>query len=522
MAAREYDRLQKSRDDGRDRPREAARATAKVLARRSTLLYLLLSLIFWAAISSWRAAKWVGHRAAYGLLSNASGRLVLALSALFVLLLSGLSGEGLLAGLGIWTVALISLAAAYGARAYNARRKWEESAKEVVKETVAGHNERYPPDLSFSKYRSLPLQDGRWLGHYDFSFRVPSALTGANIMDTEFQINGALRTARDTTYSLDWSQRQRTGRCYARVVPGLPDYISYPGLWDHLDELEGGHLAGPSAIPVGLGVGGVVYWYPDIIPHLLIGGVTGRGKSVMERAVIGAALRYPGVPDGSSVPEGYGGGWRLLALDPKLVELSSLRPYSNVDAVCTEMSEMADTLDMAIEIMQARYNEMHDARGPYLKIHELDPDRCRYLIVVDEMAELTMSSKGKSDEAKAQAEYAERISLAIELLAQKGRGAAIHLMIATQQPGVSEGTMSSKTRMNTPGRIGCGMMPASTSRMLLQDSDVAADPSQDEVKGRGIYLADSDMYRMQMMHTEWDHLDEQQQELGYAPLSELL
>lgn len=508
MAVREYDRLQRTRGDGRDRPREAARIAAGTIARRSMLLYLLLSSIFWVAISSWRAAKWTGHRAAYGLLSNAAGRLTLALSALFLLLLSGISGEGLIAGLGIWTVVLIAGAAAYGARAYNARRRWEESAKEAIKETVSGHNERYPPDLSFSRHRLLPIQDGRWLGHYDFSFRVPSALKGADISDVEGHIVSSLRTSRGATYFLDWRNRQQTGRCYAHAVPGMPEWIDYEDMWDRMDELPGGDKAGPFCIPLGVSASGVVFWEPRKIPHLLVGGVTGGGKSVAERAVIGAALRFPE-------------SWRVLALDPKKVELSPLRGYDNVESVCTEMADMADVLERAAEIMDDRYSEMEQARGQYSHIHDLDPERELVLVVVDELAELTMSSSGKSDEAKAQAEYADRMSMSIELIAQKGRAAGVHLLMATQQPGVSDGTLSSKTRMNTSGRLACGGMPASSSRMLLNDSDAAADPAQGEVKGRAIYLADSEMSRCQMVLTEWEHIDAQQQEAGYAPLSEL-
>ena len=148
---KEYDRLRRSADDDRDRAREMIKAIA---GRRLLLHGLLLG-----GLTTWRGCKWVTHRAAYGLLSNPTGRLTLALSALFLLLVSGFSGEAILAGAGLWTVVLVAGAVAYGARAYPARRKLEESAREVIKETVPGHNERYPPDLSFSRYRFIPVQD---------------------------------------------------------------------------------------------------------------------------------------------------------------------------------------------------------------------------------------------------------------------------------------------------------------------------------------------------------------------------
>lgn len=500
MAVREYDRLKHTQADDRDRAKDAIKAIA---GRRLLLHGLLL-----AGLTTWRGCKWVTHRAAYGLLSNPMGRLTLALSALFVLLLSGFTGEAVLAGAGLWTVVLIAGAAAYGARAYSARRKWEESAREVIKEVVPGHNERYPPDLSFSRHRLVPLQDGRWLPHYNFSFRVPSALRGTDIYEVEGDIAAALRAAKDTTYFLDWSRRQQTGRCHATAVPGLPERIDYETLWERLDELPGGGDVGRWKVPLGVSASGVVFWDPRVIPHLLVGGVTGGGKSVAERAIVAHALRFPDA-------------WKILALDPKRIELSPLRPYGNVEAVCTEMSEMADVLDKAAGKMEARYSQMEAAKGHCSHIHNLDPERPLYLVVIDELAEITAKSSGRSEEAKAQAEYASRMSMAIELLAQKGRAAGIHLLMATQQPGISDGTMSSKTRMNTTGRIACGVMPASSSRMLLNESDEGANPAQGEVKGRAIYLADSDMTRMQTVYTEWEHIDRQMQGMGYAPLAEL-
>lgn len=500
MAVREFDRLRRSRDEDRDRAREFVKAVA---GRR-----LLLHGVLLLTLMTWRACKWVTHRATYGFLSNPGGRLVLALALLFLLLTSGLSGEGVLAHAGLWTVALVAGSALHGARAYSARRKWEESTREVIKEAVPGHNERYPPDVSFGRYRFVPLQDGRWMSHHDFSFRVPSALRGADVQDVEEDIASALRAAKDTTYFLDWSRRQQTGRCYARAVPGLPDRIDFETLWERLPELPGGELAGPWMVPLGVSARGVVYWDPKKVPHLLVGGPTGQGKSVSERAVIAHALRFPQ-------------HFRILALDPKKVELSPLRAYGNVEAVCTEMSEMAYILDRAAEEMERRYSEMEDARGHCPHIHDLDSERPLYLVVVDELSEITAKSGGRSAEAKARADYADRMSMAVELLAQKGRAAGIHLMMATQQVGIADGTMSSKTRMNTTGRLACGVMPASSSRMLLNESDAAADPRQGEVKGRAIYMADSDVTRLQTVFTSWDHIDDQMQRMGYPPLSEL-
>ena len=324
----------------------------------------------------------------------------------------------------------------------------------------------------------------------------------------EGEIASALRVAKDTTYFLNWENRQQTGRCQAKAVPGLPDYLDYTTMWERMSELPGGEEAGPWKIPIAISVGGVVLWDPRKIPHLLVGGVTGGGKSVAERAIIAHALRYP---------EHY----RILALDPKRIELSPLRPYANVEAVTTDMDEMADVLDMAAEEMEGRYKELERARGHYGHIHDLDPERPLYLVVVDELAEVTAKSGGRSEEAKAADEYANRMSMAIELLTQKGRAAGIHLLMATQQPGITDGTMTSKMRMNTTGRLACGVMPATSSRMLLNESDEGANPAQGQVKGRAVYLPDAEMTRCQMVFTEWDHIYDQMEEMGYErPLVE--
>ena len=503
MAVREYDRLRRSADDDRDRARELIKA----VAGRRLLLHGLLLL----GLTSWRAVKKVTHRACYGLLSNATGRMALALSALFVLLASGFSGESAWAYTGLWTVVLIAGAAAYGARAYYSREKWEESTREVVKAKVPGHSERYPPDLSFSRHRLIPLQEGRWVPHYDFSFRVPAELEAVDIYEVEGRIASALRVAKDTTYFLDWEHRQQTGRCYATAVPGLPDYIDYTTLWERLAELPGGAEAGPWKVPIAVSVSGVVLWDPKKVPHLLVGGPTGQGKSVAERSVLSWALRFQAGHVSPAAPP----AWRILALDPKRIELSPLRPYANVEAVATEMDEMADVLDMAVLEMESRYKELERAPGHYGHIHELDPSRPLYLVVIDELAEVTAKSGGRSEEAKAADEYANRMSMSIELLTQKGRAAGIHLLMATQQPGITDGTMTSKMRMNTTGRLACGVMPASSSRMLLNDSDEGANPAQGGVKGRAVWLADAEMTRCQMVYTEWEHIYDQMEEMGY-------
>ena len=480
MAVREYDRLRRSADDDRDRAKEAIKAIA---GKRLLVRGLLL-----AGLASWRAGKWTMHRCCYGLLSNPTGRMTLALSALYILLLSGFTGEALLAGTGLWSAAVGTGATLYGARAYYSREKWEESTREVIKEAVPGHNERYPPEVSFSHHRFVPLQDGRWWPHYNFNFRVPAALRAANIYEVEGDIASALRVAKDTTYFLDWSQRQQTGRCYATAVPGLPEYIDYLTMWERLNDLPGGDEVGPWKVPLAISVGGVVIWDPRKIPHLLIAGVTGGGKSVAQRAVIAHALRFPE-------------HWIVLGLDPKRVELSPMRPYENVEEVCTEPDEMADVLDHAAEIMEARYKEMEAAPGHCPHIHDLDPERPLVLLVVDEMAELTAQASGDEQE-----DYAKRMKMRMQLIAQKGRSAGIHMMAATQNPIITDGVITSTMRMNITGRLACGYMPPSSSRITLNESDEAANPAQGEVKGRAVWLADADMRRCQMVLTNWSHI----------------
>lgn len=496
MAVREYDRKQRTGGEGRDRPKEIAAVTAKVIAKRRLWLYLCLSFVFWVAISTWRSAKWTAHRASFGLLSNAPGRMALALSALFLLVLSGLTGEAILAGTGLWTVVLLAGAAVYGARAWPGRRRWEESTKDDIRGNVPGHSERYPPDVSFSRHRWLPLQDGRWIPHFDFNFRIPPELHGAAIFEVEANIVESLRVAKGSTYFLDWSRRKQTGRCYAKAVEDLPERIDLLTLWEYPEKFPGAERLGPNRIPIGVTVGGLAFWEPREVPHVLVSGSTGGGKSVAERAIIAHALRYPN-------------HWRLLGMDPKRVELSALRQYDNVDEIATDLEDMAGILERAIEVMENRYREMEAAESgatPYNHIHDLDPSRESYLIVIDELAMLTAQTDGSSEEAKAQKERAEYIQMALGRLVAEARAAAIHLLIATQQPGVQSGVMTGNTRMNITGRLAQGQMDSSTSRMALRESDAATGTEQGEAKGRAIWQADSSIRRCQTVLTNWSHI----------------
>lgn len=260
-------------------------------------------------------------------------------------------------------------------------------------------------------------------------------------------------------------------------------------------------------VPVAVSARGVVYWDPRKVPHLLAAGTTGAGKSVAQRTIYIHALGYPD-------------HWHIYGLDPKRVELSSLRQYDNVKRIATDPADMAEVVGEVLEVMRDRYAEMELAKGQKSHIHELDPNRELVLLLVDEMAALTMGGGGKSEKAKEKASLAEDMKDDLEEIAQEGRAAGVHLCICTQQPGVADGVMSGTMRMNLSGRLAVGFMPHSSSRMALTDSDAAANPLQGELPGRAIYQAHSDMQRCQVVLTEWTHIDEQQMAMGYESIDE--
>ncbi|MBN8192028.1 DNA translocase FtsK [Bacillus sp. NTK074B] len=189
------------------------------------------------------------------------------------------------------------------------------------------------------------------------------------------------------------------------------------------------------------------------MPHGLIAGATGSGKSVCINSIL-VSLLYKASPD----------ELKMLLIDPKMVELA---PYNRiphlVSPVITDVKAATAALKWAVEEMERRYelfahtgvrdikrfNELAKRNGQY-------SDMLPYLvIVIDELADLMMMSPADVEEA-------------ICRIAQKARACGIHLIIATQRPSVD--VITGLIKANVPTRVAFSVSSSVDSRTIIDGS----------------------------------------------------
>jgi FtsK/SpoIIIE family/FtsK alpha domain/Ftsk gamma domain len=198
------------------------------------------------------------------------------------------------------------------------------------------------------------------------------------------------------------------------------------------------------------------------MPHLLIAGATGSGKSVMVNALI-TSLLCNATPDDA----------RMILMDLKRVELAGYNglPHLLVPVI-TEPDRAKAALKWAVGEMENRYRRFAGATARNIKAFNetrIDPaDRLPYIvIVVDELADLMMR-EGKNVEDP------------IVRLAQKARATGIHMVLATQRPSVN--VVTGLIKANFPSRIAFAMASQIDSRTILDA------PGAEDLIGRGDML----------------------------------
>ena len=211
------------------------------------------------------------------------------------------------------------------------------------------------------------------------------------------------------------------------------------------------------------------------MPHVLIAGATGSGKSVCLNTII-TSLVYKHTPE----------TLRLLLIDPKMVELSAYVDLPHLrHSVVTDPKDAAGVLKWAVLEMERRYallsangvrslaefNRKVKAGAPLRRPEadgaEGDPDRFLYtdgilpyvVVVVDELADLMMTVQGEVEKPLTQ-------------LAQKARAIGIHLIVATQRPSVN--VITGLIKANFPTRIAFRVASKTDSRTILDQNGADA------------------------------------------------
>lgn len=200
-------------------------------------------------------------------------------------------------------------------------------------------------------------------------------------------------------------------------------------------------------IPVGLGkdiAGKAIITNLAKMPHLLVAGSTGSGKSVCVNTLIASILF-------SRKPEEV----KLILVDPKMVELSNYNgiPHLMVPVV-TDMKKAAAVLRWAVREMEARYRTLATVGLRNIdSYNEQHPDTAMpfILIIIDEMADLMLTAPDVEE--------------SINRLAAKARAAGIHMVLATQRPSVN--VITGTIKANVPSRISFAVATQIDSRTIL-------------------------------------------------------
>ncbi len=244
----------------------------------------------------------------------------------------------------------------------------------------------------------------------------------------------------------------------------------------------------PSKLAVGLGKDNSGrYIVADIakMPHVLIAGQTGSGKSVCINSIISSIL-YRATPDEV----------RMILIDPKVVELSIYNDIPHLIApVVTDPKKAASALDWAVAEMTRRYKEfadrgVRDIKGYNKALQPGEKIMPQFVIIIDELADLMMVAPGEVEDSVCR-------------LAQLARAAGMHLVIATQRPSVN--VITGIIKANIPTRIAFSVASQIDSRTivdhggaekLLGNGDMLFVPSgiNKQLRVQGAWISDDEVH----------------------------
>ena len=216
---------------------------------------------------------------------------------------------------------------------------------------------------------------------------------------------------------------------------------------------------------LGMDVGGnPIYFDISKMPHLLIAGATGMGKSVCINSII-ISLLYKARPEDV----------KLILIDPKKVEFNIYKDIPHLYApIVSDPKKAAGALASAVAEMERRFELIEEVGvrdiGTYNAVTENDPEKERMphmVIIIDELADLMMTAP-------------DDVESCICRLAQKARAAGIHIVIGTQRPSVD--VITGLIKANIPSRIACTVASQVDSRTII---DIAG---AEKLIGRGDML----------------------------------
>lgn len=392
------------------------------------------------------------------------------------------------------------------------------------------HPEEFPYELLATKARQAAATLEKTFQDFGLNVRVAEIDTGPVITLFELELEPGLRVNKITALADDLAIALRVPS--VRVVPSIPGKntvgVEVPNEKQVMVRLRELIASSPDAVEnlrIPLFVGKDVNGRPLTVdmtrmPHLLIAGRTGTGKSVCLNSLILSILM-------TRTPDEV----KMLLIDPKMVELS---PYKRVPhlmhPVITDMKKAEAVLAWAVDKMEERYdllarcgvrhldnyNKLGKARvlerlgiDPCEDEADKIPDRMPYIVIIaDEMADMMMTS-GKDVEGH------------IIRLAQKSRAVGIHLVMATQKPTVD--VITGLIKSNLPARISFQVASRMDSRVVLDEMGAErllgngdmlylAPGTSHLTRAQGTYVSDEEINNVIDFYR--DHQPEYNQELA--------
>jgi DNA segregation ATPase FtsK/SpoIIIE, S-DNA-T family len=294
------------------------------------------------------------------------------------------------------------------------------------------------------------------LGHFGVEARIVGTVTGPHVSRYELKLAPGTKVSKITQLKDDLAYAlASTDIRILAPIPGKQAVgVEVPNQRRRLvrlGDIYGGRPQGSSPLVAWLGkdISGSAVW-TDLqkMPHALVAGTTGSGKSGSVNAILSSILLHASPNE-----------VRLVLVDPKRVELNHYEKIPHLlTPVVTSPRLAANVLNNLIAEMESRYGVMEEARSRNLaelnRIRERDGEAPlpHILCVIDELADLMMIAPAEVEDA-------------IIRLAQKSRAVGIHLLLATQRP--STDIITGTIKVNIPARIAFAVSSQVDSRVIL-------------------------------------------------------
>ena len=297
------------------------------------------------------------------------------------------------------------------------------------------------------------------LASFKIEAHIINVTRGPSVTRSEVELEKGVRLNKLTTVADDIALSLGASGVRIAAVPGkisvvgieVPNRaVTMVSLREVIDSPEFNKAKSKSSFAVGKDIGGsCIVGNIAKLPHMLIAGTTGSGKSVCMNSII-ISLLYKASPDDV----------KLIMVDPKMVELGIYNgiPHLLIPVV-TDPKKAAGSLQWAVTEMMRRYKAMSDAGvrdlESYNSIVESEEEGTKLpqvVVIIDELADLMLVAAKEVEES-------------ICRIAQMGRAAGIHLIIATQRP--SADVITGLMKANIPSRIAFSVASAMESRIIL-------------------------------------------------------